>query len=493
MKICPTCQASFPDGFQYCPNDTDVLLTSEAYAQRLQNSGRAPAVEALSLTGQGQSHSVEAEGLGAASKLPKARPLRQAEAQHEVAAERRPERKTEVTPIATLSSARAVAASNLNFSLPDQGSFFTRLIDNIRLFIRDFGKGAPRLRPGERDELHLLLNEEPFLGRLKREVTIAAAEFRQDPRRFIAEMLRGEGSSRRRRQLLQAGLALGVIVYAFLFTTFLISGLIRFGMSEEKKPEAEKLVELARLTAVPSEIDKTVVAKGKEDFAGGSKPKPQKASGGGGGGRQEPTPPSKGNLPQASLTQQILPPNPAPPKIQNPSLPVPMTVYADPKALPEFKGGPIGLPTGVDGPPSSGPGIGAGIGRGSGTGVGPGEGGGVGPGRGGNVGGGDFGLGGGGGIEEAGKNGVGKPIILYKEKAKYTEEARQNKVQGTVLLSAVFTKDGRITDIRVIRGLPDGLTEKAIEAAQKIRFKPATKNGVPVNVRANLEFNFALY
>ncbi len=493
MKICPTCQAGFPDGFQYCPNDTEVLLTSEAYAQRLKNSAWPPAVEAPPLTGQGQSQPVKAESSGFASDLPKAMPFRQTGVQHEVAAERRPERRTEVTPIAASPSVRTVAASGLNFSLPDQGNFFTRLIDNFRLFIRDFGKSAPRLRPSEADELHLLLNEEPFLGRLKREVTIAAAEFRQDPRQFIIEMLRGEGSSRRRRQFLQAGLALGVIVYAFLFTTFLISGLIRFGMAEEKKPEADKLVELARLTAVPSEIDKTVVAKGKGDFAGGSKPKPQKASGGGGGGRQEPTPPSKGNLPQASLTQQILPPNPAPPKIQNPSLPVPMTVYADPKALPEFKGGPIGLPTGVDGPPSSGPGTGASIGRGSGTGVGPGEGGGVGPGRGGNVGGGDFALGGDGGIEEAGKGGAGKPIILYKEKAKYTEEARQNKVQGTVLLSAVFTKDGRITDIRVIRGLPDGLTEKAIEAAQKIRFKPATKNGVPISVRANLEFNFALY
>src|ERR1051325_5944960 len=34
MKICPTCQASFPQGFQYCPNDTDLLLTSEEYALR---------------------------------------------------------------------------------------------------------------------------------------------------------------------------------------------------------------------------------------------------------------------------------------------------------------------------------------------------------------------------------------------------------------------------------------------------------------------------
>jgi TonB family protein len=85
-----------------------------------------------------------------------------------------------------------------------------------------------------------------------------------------------------------------------------------------------------------------------------------------------------------------------------------------------------------------------------------------------------------------------KPTILYKEKAKYTLDARNNGIEGTVVLNVVFTADGRITSIRVIRGLPDGLTEKAIEAALKIRFNPAVKNGVPVSVRGKLEFTFAL-
>jgi Gram-negative bacterial TonB protein C-terminal len=42
----------------------------------------------------------------------------------------------------------------------------------------------------------------------------------------------------------------------------------------------------------------------------------------------------------------------------------------------------------------------------------------------------------------------------------------------------------------VIRGLPYGLTERAIEAAKKIRFNPAMENGQPVNVRGSLEFPF---
>jgi TonB family protein len=85
-----------------------------------------------------------------------------------------------------------------------------------------------------------------------------------------------------------------------------------------------------------------------------------------------------------------------------------------------------------------------------------------------------------------------RPTILYKEKGQYTEEARNNRIEGTVVLSLVFTADGRITSIRVVRGLPHGLTEKAIEAAQKIRFNPAVKDGAPVSVRGTLEFSFVL-
>jgi TonB family protein len=86
-----------------------------------------------------------------------------------------------------------------------------------------------------------------------------------------------------------------------------------------------------------------------------------------------------------------------------------------------------------------------------------------------------------------------RPTILYREKAKYTEIARINLVQGTVVLQAVFAVNGKIQDIRVVRGLPDGLTHKAIEATRKIRFNPATRNGEPVSVRGALEFTFNLY
>lgn len=86
-----------------------------------------------------------------------------------------------------------------------------------------------------------------------------------------------------------------------------------------------------------------------------------------------------------------------------------------------------------------------------------------------------------------------RPNITYRERAKYTEIARLNQIQGAVVLSVVFSSEGEITDISVVRGLPDGLTRTAIEAVKKIRFQPALKDGEPVSVRGNIEFNFTLY
>ncbi|MGH9767720.1 MAG: TonB family protein [Blastocatellia bacterium] len=85
-----------------------------------------------------------------------------------------------------------------------------------------------------------------------------------------------------------------------------------------------------------------------------------------------------------------------------------------------------------------------------------------------------------------------RPTILYREKAVYTEEARGAKVEGLVILSVVFGADAQLRDIEVVQGLPHGLSENAIEAAKKIRFEPAMKEGQPVSVRGKLEYNFNL-
>jgi len=237
---------------------------------------------------------------------------------------------------------------------------------------------------------------------------------------------------------------------------------------------------------------------------GGSKPKQERPGGGGGGGRQESTPASAGKLPQASLTvPQILPPDPKLPVIKNPSLPVAATVVADPLLVPpDARVAPYGDPKSTSTIPSSGPGSGNGIGSGTGTGVGPGEGGGIGPGRGGNIGGGDRndgggGAGGGGGGDPnrifSGREVTQKARVLSKPEPQYTEEARKNQIVGTVVLRAVFTSGGQVTNIRAVSGLPFGLTERAIAAARQIKFMPAMKDGRPVSMYIQLEYNFNLY
>jgi TonB family protein len=83
--------------------------------------------------------------------------------------------------------------------------------------------------------------------------------------------------------------------------------------------------------------------------------------------------------------------------------------------------------------------------------------------------------------------------ILSKPRPDYTEEARENGIVGRVRLKVAFNKDGTIGKITPVNELPDGLTEKAIEAARKIRFRPPTKNGKPYSVSRVVVYNFNIY
>jgi protein TonB len=86
-----------------------------------------------------------------------------------------------------------------------------------------------------------------------------------------------------------------------------------------------------------------------------------------------------------------------------------------------------------------------------------------------------------------------KARILSRPEPQYTEEARKNQVSGTVVLRAVFTSSGQVTNIRTVSGLPHGLTERAIAAARQIRFSPAMKGGRAVSQYIQIEYNFNLY
>ncbi len=344
-----------------------------------------------------------------------------------------------------------------------------------------------RARVSPEEEFHFLLEPESLLTRLKRELTSAVEELRGNPRGFLRGLLRGEGSTRYRKKLLQAGLATAAIAYASVFIAVLLFGLLKLSISEQRVgalPESDPLNDFTLIVPVAEPAKDS--AKSGEGSLGGSLTQRRRPGGGGGGNDQMQA--SRGGTSLPSLNPQVAQPDLDPPKIAHSTLIIRPSVYVDPNSLRHLKG-PVGMPDGQLEAPS--------LGNGPGTGVGPGKGPGYGSGKDGNVGGDSFRFGG----RRTTGTGDGipvmshdlKPTILYREKAKYTEEARQNRVQGAVMLTVVFGADGRIHDIRTIHGLPYGLTESAIEAAMRIRFQPAVQNGRPTSVRATLEYNFALY
>jgi TonB family protein len=83
-----------------------------------------------------------------------------------------------------------------------------------------------------------------------------------------------------------------------------------------------------------------------------------------------------------------------------------------------------------------------------------------------------------------------KARVLSKPAPECTQRARYDGISGTVVLRVIFGADGTVRHIIILRGLPDGLTEAAIAAARGIRFTPATRDGVPVSMYVQLEYNF---
>ena len=82
--------------------------------------------------------------------------------------------------------------------------------------------------------------------------------------------------------------------------------------------------------------------------------------------------------------------------------------------------------------------------------------------------------------------------ITFKPRPVYTDEGRQLKVEGEVLLDVVFTANGQIRVMKVVRGLGHGLDESAVHAAEKIQFKPALKDGHPADFEAVVHVVFEL-
>jgi protein TonB len=90
--------------------------------------------------------------------------------------------------------------------------------------------------------------------------------------------------------------------------------------------------------------------------------------------------------------------------------------------------------------------------------------------------------------------GITPPEAILKPSPKFTEDAIRNRISGVVLLYGIIRRDGRVDSLRVVRNLGYGLDEEALATVStQWKFKPATRNGQPVDCYINIEVSFTLY
>ncbi len=157
MKICPSCQAIFPDGFRYCPNDSAELTMGEEYVLRPQTVVQPSVAGVASLTGQMQARAQAAVRASSPFHYPGAN----CDSNIELIARER-------TPASSMLR-EEVAVSEISFELPEPGCLITRLGAAIRQFISNLGRGAPPVLPASAQEENVTSDisfELPDPGRL---------------------------------------------------------------------------------------------------------------------------------------------------------------------------------------------------------------------------------------------------------------------------------------------------------------------------------------
>lgn len=89
-------------------------------------------------------------------------------------------------------------------------------------------------------------------------------------------------------------------------------------------------------------------------------------------------------------------------------------------------------------------------------------------------------------------DGVTAPRKIFSPQPLYTETARAARIQGVVILQAIIDAAGKVADVRVLKGLPEGLDRSALETIKTWTFEPALRGGSPVSVYFNLTVRFSL-
>jgi periplasmic protein TonB len=84
------------------------------------------------------------------------------------------------------------------------------------------------------------------------------------------------------------------------------------------------------------------------------------------------------------------------------------------------------------------------------------------------------------------------PVAIHRVQPRYTEQARVRRVQGVVVVEAIIDRAGRVTDVRILKGLPAGLDEASMAAVRQWRFRPAVLADRPVAVYFRLTVRFEM-
>jgi TonB family protein len=87
---------------------------------------------------------------------------------------------------------------------------------------------------------------------------------------------------------------------------------------------------------------------------------------------------------------------------------------------------------------------------------------------------------------------IAPPVKIYSPQPLYTEDARRAGIQGVVILEAVVDADGTVRNVKVLKGLPMGLDQSAVDAVMTWRYEPAMLNGQPVPVYFTFTISFSL-
>jgi TonB family protein len=90
-------------------------------------------------------------------------------------------------------------------------------------------------------------------------------------------------------------------------------------------------------------------------------------------------------------------------------------------------------------------------------------------------------------------HGTFPPILVLAVDPQYTPAARQAKINGKVTVNFQVELDGSTSHVRVLHGLDSGLDQSAVEAVKKYRFKPATRDGIPIVVQLNAVVEFKIF